>query len=1473
MADRRKIEALIQQGDQLAAQARWDQAMVAYRQVLDLAPEDLAVREHVLNAAARRGDYGEVISQCMALAELAASQGDEEEAIRRYQDVLNLEQSVRKKGFGGEEAAEIQGRVALVKPEIFFRTGRFYLEQGKFDEAVEWLRPSLDIDPGRWDTHMALGRAFMAQGKDKEAIGEFQEVVRLAPNEAAQAYEMLGEVFIRAGRPPQTTVVWFRNAGELFMQRQQRLDAIRTYERILEFEPRNKDVLVRLGDIYASEGLTARAVGTYRTLAGIYTEEGLLDKVIYFFEKLLDCDPQNEEARNQVIDIYRNLLTRDPSNTSVRLRLVENLLRRGMTREAGEHQLALARSHLERGMVEEAIPVARKLLELDPQNVEARKLMGEIYRKRDMGSEALTEFQHVVRLYREAGNERAALEFQHQLVEMFPEASDLQYQVALTLRGQGDREGAMRELLRLVADRPEDLLARIYLAEEYVALERWDEAVETYRIVLAQEPGRLDVRKRLIKHFLESGRLEQVPGEIEALPPEDFEKTSFVYRLLEKFLEAGRLADVESHLVRLSDEDERKVGFRKELIKRYLDANDLQRADAAMPLVPRSDKERNRLVTRLMELYLTSGQLETAAELINRLPAEDPLRLSFQRRLIASYQDSGRFDDAAAEVARLPEGDESRPDFMQHQIAGLLGQGRLEDAIREIERLPEGDPARNSFMGQLIEAYLQSGDIDRAAQEVGRLSPEDEIRPRYRRRIIQAYLNANRLDDAERDINALEEGDPEKRSFMRLLLQKIEATGQMDRLREMVLHLPDDMDEKQQYLDGIVHNYLVSGDLAQARQEIYQMAESVSATGNHQEAERLYRELLAYHPVDVEIRLRLSHEVAAQGNLERAREGMLVLAGRFHREGNATSAADIYSRLLEFDPDNLNARFRLGHIWAEQGQIAQALEQFSQLARVYLQQNLPEVAQRVLHRILELDPKDIPHRRQLIQLLTRNLRFDEATDHYRMLLGIHLDRGEVDEARACVREIVNLQPLNLELRQRLGEMFLKAGFLEEGQKLMEELASTYKGRGDHEHVVQVFWTLSRSFEENQQWETALEYRERVADEQVEADLWKEAQEQYLHALERYLLRGRKERTDPLFVKLIDGFFRHRTVPEGIARLERLEESLLDQGRKGLALIVKDRLAGIMERLGEWDRALELVEAISARYLDLGEPDQAIAYCRRGADLALNHNRAEHGVGLLFRLAGLLLIHRGLEATRPVLEELRRRSGEDVGVLEQIGDLLFNQGLFEEARPIYHEVLEREPGRAESLSRVAIIYAREGRLEEAAGVARQIFAKGLMGRIIQEYRLAVGYAPNDAGSHIKMGEFYRQMGFLEEAIGEFQRAARDPAKMLLAVNHLALAYREKGYRDLAIRQFLKALEQPGFSDEELLDLRYNLAQVLEEEKRFNEALQAYQECYAVDIRFRDVADRIEVLFEKIQSSPGMGELLPFERGGDEMDGEG
>lgn len=1453
MSEQSIIEQWIAHGNRLAAAGRWDEALDAYQKVSEHDQHNLEVRNHIISICIKKGDYQEVILQHIDCAEILTMQGQRQQAIERYEAILRLEETVQLNAqIKGDAVSQVRQLVAQYKPEIYFQIGEFHLESKKIDLALQYLRKSHELSPGRWQTHLALGKAYMQKEMDKEAIGEFQEVLRLAPEESAQAYERLGEVFVRQGRPAHTTIVWFQHAADYYLKKNQAADAIRALEKILEVEPGHKETLDRLGEMYARNNNKEMAVRSYTTLADIYEKEGsALDKVIHLLESVVQLDPQNRAAIDKLINIYTEILKRSATNATVRQRLIDHLYRTGRQAELPPHYLAVAEYHAERGMLDEAVKALRRLLEIDAQHVEAREKLGDIFLKRDQQNEALEEFQNVIKIYRARGDEQAALDFQQRLIQIFPQAAELQYQVAVALRDRGDHEGALRELDRIISQRPDDMVALAYRAESLLALQHYPAAIQAYARVLQLDPTQTDVRKTMIGAMLNVGQFEEASGQIRTLSPEDPKRAQLQRRLVAMLVEQRQLERAEAEIDQMPADDEQKLGFRKELVKLHLDAGNLDKAFEGLPEIPRSDRERNGLVTRLLEIPLGRGDLATAAKTIHRLPEDDPLKLTFHRRLITTYLEAGRMDEAAEEVARLPEADEGRARLTSQVIGGFLAANQLDKAAREINGLADADPMRNSYMGQLIEAYLSSNDLERAAQEVARLGAGDEIRPRYHRRIIQAYLNANRFEEAERDILALDDADPEKRSFLRLLIQKYLTLGQLDKVRVVVGHLPDDMEEKNQYMSGLVHNYLDSGDLAMARQQVFAMAEGASSQGNHLEAERLYREILAYQPADMDIRLRLSQEIAYQGQHERAREGMLVLAGRFHRESNATSCADIYSRMLDMDSGNLNARYRLGTLWAEQGQTAQALEQFAHLAKVYLEQNLPEVAQRVLRKILDLDPKDIEHRRQAIRLLIRNLRFEEATEHYRVLMGIHLERGEVDEALECVKEIVNLQPLNLELRQQLGAMFLRAGFLEQGVALLEALANDCREKRDNERLFKVLWTLVDSLQANEQWETALEYRERIADIYKDSDQWPKAQEEFLQILDGYLSHGHKEPAEGIFVKLIDGFFRNKCVNEGIESLETLGESLTERGRPAMAMAIRERVANILERLDQWDRALELLVGISHRYFELEEVDLGLHFLRRAADQALAHDRIELGIEYLYMLASQLVEHRGLQAARPILDELLRTAQDNVPYLERVGDVLFQQGLFEEARPIYHEVLEKEPGRAQSLSRVAIIYAREGRLEDAADIAKQIFSKGLVSQIINEYKQITGFQNQDAGSHIRLGKFYQQMGFLEEAIMEFRKAAEEPNRLLQAYNHLALAFRAQGYPQLAVRQFQKVLEMPGYQDEELLEIRFNLACALEDEGLLKEAMGAFQECFVVDIRYRDVAQRMEALSQKMQ----------------------
>lgn len=1455
MSDSGRTSNWLDTANALANQGRLEEAIEAYQEALKRDPHNLDVRGYIIALSLKSGVWSEVIHQHMECAEIFRRQGDLDAAVDRYREVLRLEETVENQGptlRGADEIDQVKESVKRVKPEVCLQIGRYFLQRNEVDQAVQYLRKSIELGPGRWEAHMSLGKAYMNLGMDKEAIDQFQEVSRLAPQEAAHAYEMLGEIFARKkGRSVQNTKVWFQHAADMYVKKDLLADATRAYHRILDLEPDNRDIIHALGDLYAKQDRISEAVETYRKLAGLYADNKPLDKVINIYETVVSWDPNARWAIDKLIEIYESVLERNPTNINIRKRLVDHLLSVGRKEDVAPHYLQLANGNIERGMLDEAVKSLRRLLELDRSNIPARELLGEIYRKKDMQYEAMETFQQIVKLHKVSGNEQAALEAQQRMVKFFPQAQDLVYQVALSLRDKNDLEGALQEIDRVIAQKPNDDKALIYKAEILTDLKQFDPAIHTYARILQLDPQRVDIRKKVIDLLLRTNRLDESSRQVSVLPSDDEEVLELRIRLIVLNMERRRLEHAERELEALPDDNEKRVLFRKELVKLYLDAGNLEKAFEGLPQIPRSDRERNSLVTRLLEIPLAKGDLQQAGETIHRLPEDDPLRLSFQRRLIASYLEANRLDEASEEVGRLPSEDESKSGFVSRLIGAYLAQGALEGAGREIYRLAEGDPLRNSYMGQLIEAYLSSGDIDRAAQEVGQLDKDDEIRPRYHRRIIQAYLNANRFEEAERDITALSEDDPEKRSFLRLLTQKYLTLGQLDRVRDVVDLMPDDMEEKKQYLDGLVHNYLDSGDLARARQHIYSMAESASAQGDHVEAERLYREILAYQPADSEIRLRLSQEMAAQGQTERAREGMLVLAGRFNQERNVTSAVDVYSRMVDMDPTDYNARFKLGHLWAEQGQTAQALEQFATLAKVYLDENLPEVAHKVLDRILELDPKDVEHRRQAIRLLIRNLRFEEATEHYRSLMSIHLERGEVDEAQECVKEIINLQPLNLELRQSLGGLFLRAGFLEQGQALLEELFRDAESKNEQERMLRILMQLSESFEHNEQWQTSLEYRDRTADLLIRMNRQAEANEQYYEITKSYLLHGSTDEATRTLDKLVQSLVSSGELASGLDRMEELEADLFRSERGRMALIVKRKRTQLLEGLGRTEDAVELYRSMAETLVSYNEVDEGLQAYRDAVEKAGQVGLDDIGIAILFELAGASITHKGLEESRGLMDELLVRADGNPYYLEKLGDLLFEQSLFEEARPFYRQVLDLEPGRPDSLSRVAIIYAREGRLEEAADVAKQIFSKGLVSRIITEYKSATSFTQGEATSHIRLGQFFRQMGFLEEAIREFLLASADGNKYLTATNCLAECFRQKGYPQLAVKQFQRALEQPGFRDEDFLELRFNLACTLEEMGQMKAALAAFQECYVIDIRYRDVASRIEVLMEKMQ----------------------
>jgi tetratricopeptide (TPR) repeat protein len=120
------------------------------------------------------------------------------------------------------------------------------------------------------------------------------------------------------------------------------------------------------------------------------------------------------------------------------------------------------------------------------------------------------------------------------------------------------------------------------------------------------------------------------------------------------------------------------------------------------------------------------------------------------------------------------------------------------------------------------------------------------------------------------------------------------------------------------------------------------------------------------------------------------------------------------------------------------------------------------------------------------------------------------------------------------------------------------------------------------------------------------------------------------------------------------------------------------------------------------------------------------------------------------------------------------------------------------------------------------------------------------SPTDFDTHFNLGIAYREMGLLDEAIGEFQLAAKDPGHLVLCCSMLGLCFQDKGMPELAAKWYRKGLEAPGIAEEDHLGLLYDLGNALETAGDRDGAYKTFVDLYGVDSNYRDVVARVEEL---------------------------
>ncbi len=242
-------------------------------------------------------------------------------------------------------------------------------------------------------------------------------------------------------------------AAEKYVQQGKLQNAIAEYEKVTKADPKDLTVLNTIGDLYARLGDIGPAVENFRRVGDAYASEGFTVKAIAVYKKITKLQPSLEGT----------------------LKLAELYTQQGLFNDARAQYLHVAEEFLRSGELEQAVRIFQKTLEMDPDNVAMKVRLGEVYVRLGKKGEAWTIFSEAAKTLRAHGSLDAAEDILQRMFQLDPRNSD-----ALLLRGRtaldnGDPASAIR-FLEQVADVDQHADALRALLQAYMQVGRVAEA-------------------------------------------------------------------------------------------------------------------------------------------------------------------------------------------------------------------------------------------------------------------------------------------------------------------------------------------------------------------------------------------------------------------------------------------------------------------------------------------------------------------------------------------------------------------------------------------------------------------------------------------------------------------------------------------------------------------------------------------------------------------------------------------------------------------------------------------------------------------------------------------------------------------------------------------------------------------------------------------------------------------------------------
>lgn len=343
----------------------------------------------------------------------------------------------------GEGEAEVP---ASSTAHYYYILGELSLEADDFDQALIHYEKAVQLEAHPPVTlRRRLAQMYVRKGKLDQALNQVDEALKGANDD----FDLLR---LRAG---------------ILASSHQLEEAILAYRRLIELAPDTQDNYILLASLYSQEGRIPEAKEILALLV-----RRVPDAIFghYYLGRVWEVEGNLVEAEKH----YRAALSLDMTSDSL--------------------QLDVARVLALQGKLGDARTVAEQIVESNPRNVTARKLLGQLLLGQNNLDLALKQFEEVG--------------------ELEDDPTETRLKIALIKLEQQDYSGAQVELSLVLAEHAENGVARYYLGTSLAALGQTKEAIQEFQKITATQKMFIEAKSYSAYLLRQEKRYEEAEKEV-----------------------------------------------------------------------------------------------------------------------------------------------------------------------------------------------------------------------------------------------------------------------------------------------------------------------------------------------------------------------------------------------------------------------------------------------------------------------------------------------------------------------------------------------------------------------------------------------------------------------------------------------------------------------------------------------------------------------------------------------------------------------------------------------------------------------------------------------------------------------------------------------------------------------------------------------------------------------------------------------